>query len=76
MQTAGCGKPVVLVHGFGASLDHYKRNIPVLAANYKASIEGGLACLSCAPGWEANLPPKFAWDAPTALSRRAVSSCA
>ncbi|GAB4824123.1 hypothetical protein N2152v2_011169 [Parachlorella kessleri] len=35
VQTAGCGKPIVLVHGFGASLDHYKRNFPVLAANYK-----------------------------------------
>jgi pimeloyl-ACP methyl ester carboxylesterase len=31
--TAGCGKPILLVHGFGASLGHWKRNIPILAAN-------------------------------------------
>lgn len=30
--TAGCGKPILLVHGFGASLGHWKRNIPILAA--------------------------------------------
>jgi hypothetical protein len=35
-QTAGCGRPVVLVHGFGASLGHYRRTIPALAeAGYK-----------------------------------------
>lgn len=33
--TAGCGKPVLLIHGFGASIGHYKRNIPVLASKYK-----------------------------------------
>ena len=30
--SAGCGKPILLVHGFGASYGHFKRNIPVLAA--------------------------------------------
>ena len=30
--TAGCGAPVLLVHGFGASLGHYRRTIPALAA--------------------------------------------
>lgn len=30
--TAGCGRPVVLVHGFGASLGHYRKTIPALAA--------------------------------------------
>ncbi|GBF95960.1 hypothetical protein Rsub_08083 [Raphidocelis subcapitata] len=30
--TAGCGRPVVLVHGFGASLGHYRATIPALAA--------------------------------------------
>eukprot|EP00741_Cyanophora_paradoxa_P021773 tig00000241_g21016.t1 len=29
--TAGCGKPIVLIHGFGASVAHWKKNIPVLA---------------------------------------------
>jgi alpha-beta hydrolase superfamily lysophospholipase len=29
--TAGCGKPVLLVHGFGASCGHYRRTIPFLA---------------------------------------------
>eukprot|EP00882_Tetradesmus_deserticola_P025252 GHRQ01027719.1.p1 GENE.GHRQ01027719.1~~GHRQ01027719.1.p1 ORF type:complete len:335 (+),score=95.79 GHRQ01027719.1:210-1214(+) len=31
--TAGCGKPVLLVHGFGASAGHYRRTIPHLAQN-------------------------------------------
>jgi hypothetical protein len=36
--TAGCGqKPVLLVHGFGASVGHYKRNIPAIAATHKVS---------------------------------------
>jgi alpha-beta hydrolase superfamily lysophospholipase len=33
MQTAGCGKPVLLVHGFGASAGHYRKTIPYLAQN-------------------------------------------
>lgn len=28
----GTGRPLVLVHGFGASIGHWRRNIPVLAA--------------------------------------------
>ncbi len=28
----GTGRPLVLVHGFGASLGHWRKNIPVLAA--------------------------------------------
>ena len=36
LQTAGCGKPVLLVHGFGASIGHFRKNIPALcAAGYK-----------------------------------------
>lgn len=31
LQTAGCGKPVLLVHGFGASCGHYRKTIPYLA---------------------------------------------
>lgn len=32
----GTGKPLVLVHGFGASLGHWRKNIPVLAdAGYR-----------------------------------------
>ncbi|ALF51826.1 alpha/beta hydrolase [Nostoc piscinale CENA21] len=32
----GTGKPLVLVHGFGASIGHWRKNIPVLAeAGYK-----------------------------------------
>lgn len=34
-KTAGCGEPIVLVHGFGLSSFHYRRNIPILAKNYK-----------------------------------------
>ncbi|GLC39668.1 hypothetical protein PLESTB_001862600 [Pleodorina starrii] len=34
-KTAGCGEPVVLVHGFGLSSFHYRRNIPILAEKYK-----------------------------------------
>ncbi|EFJ39899.1 hypothetical protein VOLCADRAFT_108436 [Volvox carteri f. nagariensis] len=34
-KTAGCGEPIVLVHGFGLSSFHYRRNIPVLAEKYK-----------------------------------------
>ncbi len=33
---AGCGPPVVFVHGFGASIGHFRRNIPALAQSYKA----------------------------------------
>ncbi len=28
----GAGKPLLLIHGFGASLGHWRKNIPVLAA--------------------------------------------
>ncbi len=34
-KTAGCGEPIVMVHGFGLSSFHYRRNIPVLAEKYK-----------------------------------------
>ncbi|MEL6164026.1 MAG: alpha/beta fold hydrolase, partial [Cyanobacteria bacterium J06628_3] len=27
----GTGQPLVLIHGFGASIGHWKKNIPVLA---------------------------------------------
>ncbi len=30
---AGEGKPLLLIHGFGASIGHWKKNIPVLAAS-------------------------------------------
>lgn len=33
--TAGCGEPLVLIHGFGASWGHYKRILPELARKYK-----------------------------------------
>ena len=33
--TAGCGEPLLLVHGFGASAGHFRRLIPVLAKKYK-----------------------------------------
>lgn len=29
---AGTGQPLVLIHGFGASIGHWRKNIPVLAA--------------------------------------------
>ncbi|NEP11735.1 MAG: alpha/beta fold hydrolase [Symploca sp. SIO2C1] len=29
----GTGKPLVLIHGFGASIGHWRKNIPVLAAS-------------------------------------------
>lgn len=29
---AGTGKPLLLIHGFGASIGHWRKNIPVLAA--------------------------------------------
>lgn len=32
---SGEGPPVLLVHGFGASVGHYRSNIPVIAENYK-----------------------------------------
>lgn len=28
----GTGRPLLLVHGFGASIGHWRKNIPVLAA--------------------------------------------
>ncbi|MEB3357384.1 MAG: alpha/beta fold hydrolase [Synechococcales bacterium] len=31
--TLGEGPPLVLIHGFGASIDHWRKNIPVLAAS-------------------------------------------
>lgn len=31
----GEGKPLILIHGFGASIGHWRQNIPVLAAGYK-----------------------------------------
>lgn len=32
---AGEGKPVLLVHGFGASVGHWRKNIPLLAQTHK-----------------------------------------
>ncbi|CAL5229041.1 g12290 [Coccomyxa viridis] len=32
---AGCGPPVVFVHGFGASIGHFRKNVPALSQNYK-----------------------------------------
>lgn len=31
----GTGRPLVLVHGFGASIGHWRKNIPVLAAEHR-----------------------------------------
>lgn len=37
--TAGCGAPIVLVHGFGACAGHWKKNIAVLAKQgYKVRV--------------------------------------
>lgn len=54
LQTAGCGEPILLVHGFGASAGHYRRLIPVLAKQYKVrsrcciySIICGAVCPDC-----------------------------
>ena len=30
--SAGSGHPLILIHGFGASIGHWRKNIPVLAA--------------------------------------------
>ncbi|KAG1679807.1 hypothetical protein FOA52_012719 [Chlamydomonas sp. UWO 241] len=32
---AGCGEPLILVHGFGANSGHYRRSIEVLSKKYK-----------------------------------------
>lgn len=55
MQTAGCGAPVILVHGFGLSSGHYRKNIVELAKTNKVyaidllgfgvSYEGGTEAL-------------------------------
>lgn len=37
-QTAGCGPPVLLVHGFGASVGHYRKLIPALAQTHKVRL--------------------------------------
>ena len=34
-QQQGSGSAVVLVHGFGASWQHWRKNIPVLAENFR-----------------------------------------
>lgn len=31
----GHGLPLILIHGFGASIDHWRKNIPVLAQDYR-----------------------------------------
>lgn len=31
-SVTGAGQPLLLIHGFGASIDHWRKNIPVLAA--------------------------------------------
>ncbi|CAM6048543.1 unnamed protein product [Sphagnum compactum] len=32
---AGCGKPLILIHGFGGNAGHFARLIPYLAENYR-----------------------------------------
>jgi pimeloyl-ACP methyl ester carboxylesterase len=53
--TAGCGKPVLLVHGFGASCGHYRRTIPWLAKNgFKVGhqwLQARMAASRVRPGW-------------------------
>ena len=34
-RVEGQGAPLVLIHGFGASLDHWRKNIPVLSQSYR-----------------------------------------
>ena len=40
---AGCGPPILFVHGFGASLGHFRRNVPALSQTYK------VCCLCIGP---------------------------
>lgn len=35
MQTAGCGEPIILIHGFGLSSAHYRKTIQELSKQYK-----------------------------------------
>jgi pimeloyl-ACP methyl ester carboxylesterase len=32
---AGCGKPLILIHGFGGNAGHFARLIPYLAENHR-----------------------------------------
>lgn len=34
-RVEGEGTPLILIHGFGASLDHWRNNIPVLSQSYR-----------------------------------------
>lgn len=44
LQVAGCGPPVVFVHGFGASIGHFRKNIPALSQSYKVYSQFPQSC--------------------------------
>ncbi len=46
-QVAGSGKPILIVHGFGASIGHFRRNIPELAQTHKVCKYGPACGASC-----------------------------
>ncbi len=46
-QVAGSGKPILIVHGFEASIGHFRRHIPELAQTHKVCKYGHACGASC-----------------------------
>ena len=57
LQVAGCGPPVVFVHGFGASIGHFRKNVPALSQDYKVSKQASSHPLPIySMRWQCNSP--------------------
>lgn len=72
MQTAGCGEPIILVHGFGLSAFHYRKQLVELSKKYKVGWQGGLGARWAPLGLDPYTP---GWGGDWAQGRRGRWTC-
>ncbi|MEM9136241.1 MAG: alpha/beta fold hydrolase [Cyanobacteria bacterium P01_F01_bin.42] len=64
-RVEGEGTPLILLHGFGASLDHWRKNIPTLAESYRVyaiDLLGFGQSEKPAMGYSLELWERMLWD--------------